>query len=245
LIQVCYYSCYNLIGQFNLDWLLDEGETELDFQNSPFFTPDEINLIVSRSIQFEQLYLVKWMNLSYREATWEPYSLIQQYDELVEAFEMRNKRLNNTSREKLTKDREVNRKIVEHLGILDKRKKNLEGEDDIDNHLKLFKYRLSLFAKKLPYELYKKEKGKQPIFKKGQRFKEYQINGTNWMIKAWHDNRNVILADEMGLGKTIQTIGFLNYLYTQEKLQGPFCIVAPLTTLAHWKKVIDEWTDMN
>ena len=65
------------------------------------------------------------------------------------------------------------------------------------------------------------------------------------MIKAWHDNRNVILADEMGLGKTIQTIGFLNYLFTQEKLPGPFCIIAPLTTLSHWQKVIDDWTDMN
>jgi len=125
---------------------------------------------------------------------------------------------------------------VEYLGISEKRRKNIE-EDDIDNHLKLFKYRISLFANKVPYELYKKDKGKQPIFKKGQRFKEYQINGTNWLVKAWHDNRNTILADEMGLGKTIQTVGFLNYLFTQENIKGPFCIIAPLTTLAHWKKV--------
>lgn len=208
-------------GPYNLDWLLDEGESERDFQNSTFFTPEELNLIVSRSVQFEQLYLVKWTNLSYKDATWEPYSLIQQYDELIESFENRNKRLDAASRQKLSKDREVHKKIVEHLGISEKKRKNLE-EDEIDNHLKLFKYRQSLFANKVPYDVYKKDEGNQPVFKKGQRFKEYQINGANWLIKAWHDNRNVILADEMGLGKTIQTVGFLNFLFTQEKVLGPF-----------------------
>lgn len=224
--------------------MLDEGETEQDFINSSQFTPEELNMIVSRAIQFDQLYLVKWMNLSYTEATWEPYSLIQQYDELVEGFELRNRKLGNDSRNKLQKDREINRKLVEYLGISEKKRKGNE-EDEIDNHLRLFKYRISLFSNKVPYELYKKEVGKQPMFKKGQRLKEYQINGTNWFIKAWHDNRNVILADEMGLGKTIQTISFMNYLFTQEDNKGPFCIIAPLTTLSHWKKVVDDWTDMN
>lgn len=148
------------------------------------------------------MYLVKWKNLSFKEATWEPYSLIQQYDELIEAFENRNKKLDADSRSKLIKDTEVNRKIVQHLGISEKRRKNLE-EDEIDNHLKLYKYRKSLFSKNPQYELYKFEKGKQPVFKKGQRFKHYQINGCNWMVKAWYEDRNVILADEMGLGKTI------------------------------------------
>lgn len=204
-----------------MSWLLEDGESEQDFINSNVFTPEELNMIVSRTIQFDQLYLVKWTNLSYTEASWEPYSLIQQYDELIEAFELRNKRLGNDSRNKLQRDRDINRKLVEYLGISEKRKRNNE-EEEIDNHLRLFKYRRTLFSNKVPYELYKKEKGKQPVFKKGQRLKEYQINGTNWLIKSWHDNRNVILADEMGLGKTIQTIAFFNYLYTQEKIEGPF-----------------------
>lgn len=243
MIQVIYIILIYL-GPYNLSWLLEENESEIDFQNTVLFAPEELMMIINRMVHFDQLYLVKWMNLSYTESTWEPYSLIQQYDELIEAFELRNKHLDNPSRNKLLKEREINRKLVEYLGISEKKRKNNE-DDEIDNHLKLFKYRISLFSNKVPYELYKKEKGKQPMYKKGQRLKEYQINGTNWLIKAWHDNRNIILADEMGLGKTIQTIAFMNYLYTQESIKGPFCIVAPLTTLAHWKKIVDEWTDMN
>jgi SNF2 family DNA or RNA helicase len=209
-----------LLGPYNLDWLLLEGETEQDI-NSSLFTPEELSMIVTRTVQFDQLYLVKWTNLSYTETTWEPYSLIQQYDELVEAFELRNKKLGTERRNKLYKNKEINKKLIEYLGISDKKRKNNE-DDDIDNHLKLFKYRVSIFANKIPYELYKKEKGKYPIYKKGQKLKDYQVNGTNWFIKSWHDNRNAILADEMGLGKTVQTIAFLNYLYTQEGVEGPF-----------------------
>lgn len=199
-------------------------------------TPEEINLIVTRSIQYEQLYLVKWTNLSYTEASWEPYSLIQQYDELLEAFEMRNKRIDTKIRNKLTQNTMITKKLIEYLGISEKKRKNME-EDDIDNHLKLFKYRRTLFANKPDYKLYGKEKGKYPIFKKGQKLKEYQINGCNWLVKSWFENRNVILADEMGLGKTVQTISYLNYLFTEGKVEGPFCVIAPLTTLSHWKKV--------
>ncbi len=30
-----------------------------------------------------------------------------------------------------------------------------------------------------------------------------------------------------------------------QKLRGPFLILAPLTTLEHWKRIADEWTTMN
>lgn len=50
-----------------------------------------------------------------------------------------------------------------------------------------------------------------------------------------------ILADEMGLGKTIQVISFLQYLYIQRHLNGPFLIVAPLSTLHAWKREFAKW----
>ena len=31
-----------------------------------------------------------------------------------------------------------------------------------------------------------------------------QLEGVNWLARAWHNDQSVILADEMGLGKTIQ-----------------------------------------
>ena len=62
------------------------------------------------------------------------------------------------------------------------------------------------------------------------------------MLRAWQDNRNVVLADEMGLGKTIMTIGFLDHMIKLWKIRGPFIVIAPLSTLDHWKKIAEEWT---
>jgi len=49
----------------------------------------------------------------------------------------------------------------------------------------------------------------------------------------------------MGLGKTIMTISFFDHLHKELGLCGPFLILAPLTTLEHWKKVAEEWTNLN
>jgi hypothetical protein len=48
----------------------------------------------------------------------------------------------------------------------------------------------------------------------------------------------------MGLGKTVQAIAFLNHLYTFENSRGPFLVIAPLTTLEHWRRTIEDWTDL-
>ena len=85
-----------------------------------------------------------------------------------------------------------------------------------------------------------------PKFKKPhQKLKKYQVVGLNWLIRAWHEHRNVVLADEMGLGKTIMTLSLFDHLNKVYKLRGPFLILAPLTTLEHWKRIADEWTNLN
>ena len=43
-----------------------------------------------------------------------------------------------------------------------------------------------------------------------------------------------ILADEMGLGKTIQTIALVTYLMEKKKVDGPYLIILPLSTLSNW-----------
>jgi chromodomain-helicase-DNA-binding protein 7 len=53
------------------------------------------------------------------------------------------------------------------------------------------------------------------------------------------------LLDEMGLGKTIQSVAFLNHLHNYEHFRGPFLIIAPLSTLDHWKRSGEEWTNLN
>lgn len=85
----------------------------------------------------------------------------------------------------------------------------------------------------------------QPIFKDRKLLRDYQLESLNWLITSWYAKRNVILADEMGLGKTIQTIAFLHHLIQFENCRGPFLVIAPLSTLEHWKRTGSEWTNLN
>eukprot|EP01124_Arcella_intermedia_P027112 TRINITY_DN5241_c0_g1_i1.p1 TRINITY_DN5241_c0_g1~~TRINITY_DN5241_c0_g1_i1.p1 ORF type:complete len:1373 (+),score=407.42 TRINITY_DN5241_c0_g1_i1:532-4119(+) len=74
--------------------------------------------------------------------------------------------------------------------------------------------------------------------------RDYQVEGVNWLIKGWCNNRNVILADEMGLGKTVQTICFLGYLQFIHQIRGPFLVVAPLSTLDNWEAEFEKWVPL-
>lgn len=47
--------------------------------------------------------------------------------------------------------------------------------------------------------------------------------------------------DEMGLGKTLQTIAFFAHLINVGT-NGPFLIVAPLSTIHNWKAEFDKFT---
>jgi chromodomain-helicase-DNA-binding protein 7 len=51
----------------------------------------------------------------------------------------------------------------------------------------------------------------------------------------------------MGLGKTIQSVAFLDHLFRKESdfVNKPHLIVAPLSTLEHWRREIEGWTNMN
>ena len=52
----------------------------------------------------------------------------------------------------------------------------------------------------------KVELKKQPSALTGGEMMPYQMEGLNWLLYNFHQEKNVILADEMGLGKTIQII---------------------------------------
>ncbi|XP_073658444.1 chromodomain-helicase-DNA-binding protein 1 isoform X9 [Tursiops truncatus] len=85
---------------------------------------------------------------------------------------------------------------------------------------------------------------KQPSYiggHEGLELRDYQLNGLNWLAHSWVKGNSCILADEMGLGKTIQTISFLNYLFHEHQLYGPFLLVVPLSTLTSWQREIQTW----
>ncbi|KAJ1208478.1 hypothetical protein NDU88_003863, partial [Pleurodeles waltl] len=85
---------------------------------------------------------------------------------------------------------------------------------------------------------------KQPPYIGGSEsleLRDYQLDGLNWLAHSWCKGNSCILADEMGLGKTIQTISFLNYLFNEHQLYGPFLLVVPLSTLTSWQREIQIW----
>ncbi|XP_056122002.1 transcription activator BRG1 isoform X1 [Rhinichthys klamathensis goyatoka] len=71
--------------------------------------------------------------------------------------------------------------------------------------------------------------------------KQYQIKGLEWLVSLYNNNLNGILADEMGLGKTIQTIALITYLMENKRLNGPYLIIVPLSTLSNWVYEFDKW----
>ncbi|KAH3676332.1 hypothetical protein WICPIJ_009142 [Wickerhamomyces pijperi] len=76
---------------------------------------------------------------------------------------------------------------------------------------------------------------KQPSLVTGGTMRDYQLEGTEWLITLYENGLNGILADEMGLGKTIQSIALLAFLYEQG-INGNFLITAPLSTVGNWDK---------
>lgn len=76
--------------------------------------------------------------------------------------------------------------------------------------------------------------------------REYQVQGLNWLISLYENKLSGILADEMGLGKTLQTISFLGYLRYIKKVDGPFIVIVPKSTLDNWRREFAKWTpDVN
>jgi hypothetical protein len=85
-----------------------------------------------------------------------------------------------------------------------------------------------------------------PSFKNGMALREYQVTSFEWMVGNYRRRKNVILGDEMGLGKTAQCISVMEHVRTTLlRAPRPFLVIAPLTTLGHWKREMEKWTDMN
>ncbi|KAG2496454.1 hypothetical protein HYH03_005678 [Edaphochlamys debaryana] len=84
-----------------------------------------------------------------------------------------------------------------------------------------------------------------PTFCNGRTLREYQKVSVRWMVNNYLRGLNCILGDEMGLGKTAQSTSVLETLRRVGGVAGPFLVVAPLTTLGHWQREIQTWTDMN
>ncbi|KAG6952091.1 hypothetical protein JG688_00013428 [Phytophthora aleatoria] len=173
----------------------------------------------------EERFLVKWKTLSYLHTSW------QTEEELLET--------DKNAKGKIQRFREKELRAFYSQDV--------QGDEYFNPE---FRSKIAL-AKHLPQIKRKNFRGytaeSPPPRRKEQTFqlRDYQLTGVNWMLFNWYQKRNSMLADEMGLGKTVQTVMYVNHLAVVERSPQPFIIVAPLSTLGHWQREFDSWTNLN
>lgn len=84
-----------------------------------------------------------------------------------------------------------------------------------------------------------------PVYRHDNTLRSYQLEGVNWLVYCWINKQSCIIADEMGLGKTVQSVAFIELLQKQFRVPGPFLVVAPLSTIPHWEREFQAWTNLN
>ena len=209
-------------GEFSLAWLRDQDGGLVEEEPYSFFGAEDIEEIQLLD-KIDRVFLVKWVNLSYKQVSWELESVIDS-PELITEFKLFNRAVDKDTR-------------ATHVDLLQKHKELLEITNDPKKKARVHHQTRTDMRNKLYHldvsrreELFQYTQKNQPIFKQRKMLRSYQLESLNWLIESWYHCRNVILADEMGLGKTIQSIAFLNYLFSVQNMKGPFLVLAPLST---------------
>ncbi|KAI6182890.1 hypothetical protein M3Y97_00429200 [Aphelenchoides bicaudatus] len=78
------------------------------------------------------------------------------------------------------------------------------------------------------------------------KLRDYQLEGLNWLLRAWTKRNSSILADEMGLGTLLmlQTTCIVTYLgktIHMHQIEGPYLVVVPLSTMTAWQREFEKW----
>jgi hypothetical protein len=51
------------------------------------------------------------------------------------------------------------------------------------------------------------------VYKNGNRLRDYQVDGVNWLASTWYKRQGCILADEMGLGMKLKSLYLLTSMF--------------------------------
>ncbi|CAB9496158.1 CHD3-type chromatin-remodeling factor PICKLE [Seminavis robusta] len=171
-------------------------------------------------------FLIKWGNAAYSEATYEYERdlILNEIDhkDQLKAFHNRRTKPTKDKAKKLQKEGEAEFRRLYKSVFGDKSDAQVEG--GVEDYQRLLQER---------------------VYKNGGQLRDYQAEGVSWLMANFVNKRSSILADEMGLGKTLQTASFVNLIATSLNRRGPFLIVAPLSTLAHWQREFMGWTVLN
>ncbi|XP_053379869.1 chromodomain-helicase-DNA-binding protein Mi-2 homolog isoform X2 [Mercenaria mercenaria] len=185
----------------------------------------QINRIINhRTERGVTYYLVKWRDLNYDMATWEPEdSEVPEFKTYVEYYDNLRRIMFGGYEEKRSKP--------------GKKGKKRKDDDAADSP------RPPGMPPSYPITDFKKQHAADPdyIQSTGGTLHPYQLEGLNWLRYSWANGTDTILADEMGLGKTIQTISFLSSLYNEGHCKGPFLVGAPLSTIINWEREFEFW----
>jgi len=212
----------------------------------------------------QQEFLVKWKGKSYLHAEWVPRSVIAG----ARMGKSRIQRFFNTNPtpdpdepfdanfvivDRIVASKEIDNKTYYFVkwNALQYSEGTWECESDIndDEQIAHFKKRqirpkeIKVPPRPLPEE-FQVLSGQLP-YKGANELRAYQHEGLNWLRYCWYNRTNSILADEMGLGKTVQSIAMIDYLFRVRSLRGPFLVIVPLSTLSHWQREFERWTDLN
>ncbi|KAH8924965.1 hypothetical protein BT69DRAFT_1260872 [Atractiella rhizophila] len=90
----------------------------------------------------------------------------------------------------------------------------------------------------------------QPDEIKGE-MKGYQLEGFSFLTWMGRNRFPCILGDEMGLGKTLQTIAFLQLVYSRQGgpelaylKKRPALVICPLSVLNSWSQEVARWSSL-
>jgi chromodomain-helicase-DNA-binding protein 4 len=87
--------------------------------------------------------------------------------------------------------------------------------------------------------------GPEPRFndflREGNTLMKYQVQGLNWILNGFYQERSAVLADEMGLGKTIQVIALMASVSLHSPRAWPWLVVVPNSTCPNWRREIKKW----
>ncbi|CAM5790609.1 DEAD/DEAH box helicase [Brevibacillus borstelensis] len=71
--------------------------------------------------------------------------------------------------------------------------------------------------------------------------RNYQREGSSWLLFLRQFGLGACLADDMGLGKTIQFITYLLFLKETESRQSPSLLICPTSVIGNWQKELQRF----
>lgn len=221
---------YTLVGRI-LETAFD-GKHPKSWEEEMATTPDQLGIVLDpKSKAFEagtgRQFLIKWEGLNYSESSWEfERDLILaeiDYQPLLKSFYQRTRKPTKTEWKQLQSS--ADRALRESYQLFgDNAPQSSQRQDQVQ------KYQEGLM---------------ETVYPNGGQLRDYQAEGVTWFLANYVNQRSCILADEMGLGKTLQTAAFLLLLATKLHRPGPFLVVVPLSTIAHWQREFHSWTGLN